>query len=82
MRTKGSPNKATKAREQILSQQGITPLAYLLDVLRDEGEERPVRIDAAKAAAPYVHPRLSQIDARHSGTVDIRAWLQQLGEPE
>lgn len=82
MRPKGSPNKATKAREQILSAQGLTPLGYLLDILRDEKEEKPTRIDAAKAAAPYVHPRLSQVDARHSGAVDIRTWLASLKEPD
>lgn len=81
-RPKGIPNKATKAREQIISQQGVTPLAYLLEVLRDETLTRPERVDAAKAAAPYVHPRLSQVDAHHSGQIDLRAWLMKLGEPE
>lgn len=76
----GRPNKATKAREQIISQQGITPLAYLLEVLRDSGNELGVRMDAAKAAAPYVHPRLSQAQVEHSGQVDLRAYyLKTLG---
>lgn len=78
----GRPNKATKAREQIVSQQGVTPLAYLLKVLRDESQDQPARMDAAKAAAPYVHPRLSQIDAKHSGSLDIRGWLKEIGEPD
>ena len=29
-----------------------------------------VRLDAAKAAAPYVHPKLAQIDATHKGDAE------------
>jgi hypothetical protein len=40
---------------------GITPLDYMLQVMRDEGLEPAKRLDAAKAAAPYVHPRLASL---------------------
>ena len=78
----GKPNKATATREAAHERAGLTPLMYLLGLLRDETQEQPVRIDAAKAAAPYVHPRLSQVDAKLTGQIDIRGWLQSLGEPE
>lgn len=42
--------------------EGLTPLEYLLSVMRDEGAEEARRVDAAKAAAPYVHPRLGAIE--------------------
>jgi hypothetical protein len=45
-------------REAILAAQGITPLDYMLDIVRNEQEDKTVRLDAAKAAAPYVHARL------------------------
>jgi hypothetical protein len=45
-------------REAILAAQGIAPLDYMLAIVRNEAEERTVRLDAAKAAAPYVHARL------------------------
>ena len=43
-------------------QGGVMPLDYLLQVMRDAGAEEARRIDAAKAAAPYVHPKLQPVD--------------------
>lgn len=40
---------------------GSAPLDYLLQVMRDETQELAKRLDAAKAAAPYVHPRLASV---------------------
>ena len=40
---------------------GPTPLDYMLQVMRDETQELAKRLDAAKAAAPYVHPRLASV---------------------
>ena len=45
-------------REAILAAQGLTPLDYMLGIIRNEREDKTVRLDAAKAAAPYVHARL------------------------
>ena len=42
---------------------GITPLDYMLEILRDTGKPEDVRFEAAKAAAPYMHARLSTTDA-------------------
>ncbi|MGB7097519.1 MAG: hypothetical protein WBD95_01960 [Xanthobacteraceae bacterium] len=44
---------------------GLAPLDFLLEVMRDEKAELHVRLDAAKSAANYVHPKLSAIE--HSG---------------
>jgi hypothetical protein len=43
------------------------PLDYMLAVLRDETAEPSGRDDMARAAAPYLHPRLSSVDAQVSG---------------
>lgn len=40
---------------------GPTPLDHMLQVMRDESVEPAKRLDAAKAAAPYVHPRLASV---------------------
>lgn len=69
-------------RERHHESQGVTPLAFMLETLRDETKDHTTRMDAAKSAAPYVHPRLSQVDAHHSGEIDVRAFLQKLGEPD
>lgn len=37
----------------------VTPLDYLMNVLQDTKQDQKVRFQAAIAAAPYVHPRLS-----------------------
>jgi hypothetical protein len=37
-------------------------LEFLLSVMRDENREFPMRLDAAKAAAPYVHARLASTE--------------------
>jgi hypothetical protein len=55
-RQKGAVDKIK--REAILAAQGITPLDYMIGIVRNEQEDKTVRLDAAKAAAPYVHPRL------------------------
>ena len=59
---KGIPNKATAAKAEAIAASGLTPLDYLLSVVRDETIERTMRIDASKAAAPYVHPKLANIE--------------------
>jgi hypothetical protein len=40
------------------------PLDFLLDVMADESHPIATRVDAAKAAAPYVHFRKGLIDTR------------------
>ena len=77
-RPKGSVNKATAERQAVVAASGLTPLDYMLALMRDEGADEAKRLDAAKAAAPYVHPRLAAVE--HSGelTHHHEAWLDQL----
>ena len=70
-RAKGVPNKATAAKAAEIAATGLTPLDYLTSVYRDETVERAARVDAAKAAAPYVHPRLTNMDANVTGNVVV-----------
>jgi hypothetical protein len=64
-RKKGVPNKATAAKAAAVAASGLTPLDYLLSVMRNPEQEIETRLDAAKAAAPYVHPKLATVE--HSG---------------
>jgi hypothetical protein len=66
-RRKGTPNKATAAKAAEIASSGLTPLDFMLKIMRDEGEAKDIRLDAAKAAAPYVHPRLASTDMKVSG---------------
>jgi hypothetical protein len=85
------PGQATKlnqqAREQAL-EGGISPLDYMLSILRDETVDKAERMDAAKAAAPYVHARLSSAEVKSDVThnfvarvpnkaADSTTWQQQ-----
>lgn len=66
-RKKGSVAKHRKlANEATIRAVGseMTPLEFLLHVMRDDEEDDGRRLDAAKAAAPFVHPKLSSVDAK------------------
>lgn len=58
-------NKATARREKEIAKGGDTPLDYMLKVMRNPKAEDSRRDDMAKAAAPYVHPKLAAL--QHSG---------------
>lgn len=71
-RPKGGKNKATVEREAIaadrlekLKAEGVTPLEYMLSLMRDEEALPTERFEAAKAAAPYIHPKLASVE--HKG---------------
>lgn len=84
---KGAGRKAgatTKRSQEIAArsfEDGISPLEYMLEVMRkkisDEMEPESMwkamamKFEAAKAAAPYMHPRLAAIEHTGSGGGDI-----------
>jgi hypothetical protein len=69
-RKKGGHNRLTE--EAIAkAQNGLSPLDYLLDVMRDEREDVTRRIDAAKAAAPYCHAKLQPVDGQGDNTQKV-----------
>jgi hypothetical protein len=67
-RKRDTPNKATAARQAEVETSGITPLEYMLEVLRDVNADPRQRFEAAKSAAPYVHPKLASI--QHGNDLD------------
>ena len=68
-RKAGAPNKATQERQEEVAKTGTTPLQYMLSVMRDETEPKDRRDDMAKAAAPYVHPKLASTEVKGEQTV-------------
>jgi hypothetical protein len=74
-RQKGQKNKKNAALVAAVEASGVTPLDYMLDLMRKPYPEDAdaltkvtmdgMRFEAAKAAAPYVHPKLAAIE--HSG---------------
>ena len=74
------PGAATKRTREVANKaasEGITPLEYMLQVMRTEPsaelEARDMlsaivlRFEAAKAAAPYIHPKLSAVEVTGEG---------------
>ncbi len=61
-RPKGVPNKASAAKAAEIAASGLTPLDWMLSVLRDPTVDYDRRDRMAKDAAPYVHPRLASTE--------------------
>jgi predicted house-cleaning NTP pyrophosphatase (Maf/HAM1 superfamily) len=68
-RQKGTPNRASIDRQAEVIASGLAPLDYMLQVMRDDQAPRERRDDMAKAAAPYVHPRLTSAEIKSDTTV-------------
>lgn len=66
-RKKGEPNKRTAEIQQAVEQSGLTPLEYMLRVMRDDSQDDQRRLAAANMAAPFVHARLSSVEAKVTG---------------
>jgi hypothetical protein len=69
-RKRGTKNPATIQKEALLEEVieravdgETTPLEVMLQIMRAPETPALMRFEAAKAAAPYVHPRLSQVDS-------------------
>jgi hypothetical protein len=65
-RPRGSRNKRTRALLEAAEAGGEMPLDFLLRLMRDANAPIARRLEAAKAAAPFLHPKLSAIDAKLS----------------
>lgn len=74
-RPPGAPNKASIEREKAIKASGLVPLDYMLSVMRDDQQSPERRDDMAKAAAPYVHPRLSSAEVKSETTVNYVARM-------
>ncbi|MES2187965.1 MAG: hypothetical protein V4505_25665 [Pseudomonadota bacterium] len=74
-RKAGSATTKTREIAEKAMAGGLTPLEYMLEIMRTlptETEDvrlmvaqREMRFEAAKAAAPYIHPRLAAVE--HTG---------------
>jgi hypothetical protein len=65
-RQKGTRNRATEEARAAAAAAGVLPLEYMLSVMRDSAADCKRRDAMAMAAAPYLHSRLTAIDAKLS----------------
>jgi hypothetical protein len=79
-RKAGVPNKRTQEKVAAIEASGLTPLDYMLSVLRDELLDRETRLEAAKSAAPYVHAKLASVDTKLSTDGPLTIEIVRFGE--
>lgn len=60
-RSKGTPNRVTEKREAEIAASGLTPLDFMLAILRNEAMSFDARFAAAEKAAPYCHAKLAAV---------------------
>lgn len=70
-RKPGAVNKATKAAREMAEATGVTPLEFMLNRMRDEQAPMADRMDMAKAAAPFIHAKLSSVEASLTGDLKL-----------
>ena len=68
-RPKGAKGKLDSETAKEVRESGVMPVNFLINVMRDKNQSMDMRVEAAKAAAPYCHPRLSSIE--HSGNLTV-----------
>lgn len=68
-RKKGIPNKKTQELQEKVASEGITPLDFMLDIMRNEDEDPFRRYQAARDSAPFIHPKLAA-QALQVGPID------------
>lgn len=78
-RQKGTPNKASLAHAAKIAESGLTPLDYMLGILRDEGADVTRRDWAAEKAAPYIHPKLATVEQK--GDLKFTVEVVRFGTP-
>jgi hypothetical protein len=79
-RKPGSVTKIDYEARQKAHASGLTPLDYLLSIVRDESKGQRERLDAAKAAAPYCHARLSstEVSGPDKGPIETREVTDEM----
>jgi len=87
-RKAGAATKKTREIADKAADEGITPLEYMLNVMRAPDiktdnaellmEQTAMRFEAAKAAAPYMHPRLAAVEMNANVSMNIAAELAGL----
>ena len=91
-RKAGAATERTREVADKAASEGITPLEYMLKMLRNEDETPSNRMWAAEKAAPFMHAKLASVvhtgkdggpietDNTHHGEVAVRPFAEFLGE--
>lgn len=78
-RKPGGKNRFNQKLLERAESSGTLPIDYLLGVMRDHSLDTRLRIDAAKAAAPYIHQKLSSVSVGlTTSEMSHEEWLRSL----
>ena len=69
-RKKGTRNKKTAELIKAIEKSGDTPLEYMTSEYRNKNNTPAVRLQAAIAAAPYVHQKLQYLEVETTVTTN------------
>jgi hypothetical protein len=80
-RKKGSLNKRTRELQRLAAEvpDKDSPLAFMLSVLQDPDLPLDLRLDAAKNAAPYLHPKLAAVTLKGEEDQPVRHVFEWAG---
>jgi hypothetical protein len=75
-RKRGTPNKRTTELQARIRATGMMPLDFMIAVMRNAKAPLELRFEAARQAAPYVHPRLTAIEQSGTGggPVEVKVY--------
>lgn len=76
-RPKGTPNKRSLAALDIAKEHKVCPITFLCNVINDKFPEATFdhKMAAVKELAPYLFPKLKQIEHTGEGGIDLFAKL-------
>ncbi|MFB7145011.1 hypothetical protein ACWGMK_06175 [Agrobacterium deltaense] len=79
-RTAGAVSRKTREVAEKAASEGITPLDYMLTILRNEDADVKDRMWAAEKAAPYVHAKLANVDVNAKLEGNLAVTFQTIYE--
>jgi hypothetical protein len=81
-RQKGSLNKKTLLQQKAVEATGVTPLDFMIQIMRDPKSTPEMKLDAAAKAAPYVHPKLAAYDVNATVAGDLTVEIVDFSKEE
>lgn len=81
-RKKGATTKLNEEARKQAAAGGLMPLDFMLAILRNVEKPDADRFEAAKAAAPYVHAKLSAVEVTGEITTNHDVSDRPLSEDE
>lgn len=78
-RPPGAKNRRTRDIAEALAADGrMTPLEYMLRVMRDSKADKGRRDEMAKAAAPYMHPRIATVEVANKPGEELALSVREV----